>query len=489
MPWSEGDENNEPVEDKHALFKAGFEYWNSSEMTITEIETATQFERWQVYVGQWINYFASKEGIGWVHAGLDIVGMIPVIGSVADVLNAGVYFYEGKYAMMVLNLGTAVTGLSGVPVAKWGSNGVKAAEAATKTSKISCMAGALVKVTPHAAIVVAAGYEANESFSKGEYLAGTLHIVTALTHTARGVKAFKNAKFCFTEGTQIVVGMNYDEYGNFANYDTKNIEDIQVGDLVYSYNTLTGETELTEVTQTFALRSDHINYLTVVDEDGNEQTLETTDSHPFWVVTDDPDLERAAREVVDENGVWLYHEGIEPAEHGYWVEAKDLRVGDVFLGANGELSTLTNIVRVEQEGGIAVFNFTVDGNHNYFILAKEYEYGQTCVLVHNAKYDKIAGVRNRGPRLGQKQGREFRTETLQLHEFDSTMPKHIRGWLKNERRMIEYGNRTSPRNPPGYVLAHGRTTPAREGFDYSNSRLQLKILNDLEERIRRRFGH
>ena len=124
--------------------------------------------------------------------------------------------------------------------------------------------------------------------------------------------------------------------------------------------------------------------MTIVDEDGNEQVIETTDTHPFWVVTDDPDLERAARSVVDENGVWLYHENIGATEHGFWVEAKDLRVGDVFLGANGELSTLTNIVRIEQEGGIAVFNFTVEGNHDYFILAKEYENGQTCELVHNA---------------------------------------------------------------------------------------------------------
>jgi len=45
--------------------------------------------------------------------------------------------------------------------------------------------------------------------------------------------------------------------------------------------------------------------------------------------------------------------------NGFWVEAKDLRVGDVFLGVNGELSMLTNIVRIEQDGGIAVFNFTV----------------------------------------------------------------------------------------------------------------------------------
>jgi len=43
--------------------------------------------------------------------------------------------------------------------------------------------------------------------------------------------------------------------------------------------------------------------------------------HPFWVVTDEPDLERAARGLVDENGVWLYHENIGPTENGFWVEA------------------------------------------------------------------------------------------------------------------------------------------------------------------------
>ena len=97
-----------------------------------------------------------------------------------------------------------------------------------------------------------------------------------------------------------------------------------------------------------------------------------------------PDLSRAARDYSD----GMYHGNLEVTEHGYWVEAKDLRVGDVFLGASGELSVLTNAVRVKQDGGIAVFNFTVEGNHDYFVLAKEYEYGQSCILVHNAKdYD------------------------------------------------------------------------------------------------------
>ena len=70
---------------------------------------------------------------------------------------------------------------------------------------------------------------------------------------------------------------------------------------------------------------------------------------------------------------------------GYLVEAKDLREGDVFLGANGELSTLVATERVVFPDGIKVYNFTVDGNHDYFVIAATDEYGQTCILVHNAK--------------------------------------------------------------------------------------------------------
>ncbi|MCX4240086.1 hypothetical protein [Paraliomyxa miuraensis] len=88
---------------------------------------------------------------------------------------------------------------------------------------------------------------------------------------------------------------------------------------------------------------------------------------------------------------------------------------------------------------------------------------------------------------GAKQGRQNRVDWLEVNEFEPTQPKHVRGWLKNERRRIESGNGSPlPRNPPGYVQAHGRSTPAREGFDYSNSRLQHTDLNRLEESVRRR---
>ncbi|MCL2120351.1 MAG: HINT domain-containing protein, partial [Planctomycetaceae bacterium] len=230
---------------------------------------------------------------------------------------------------------------------------------------------------------------------------------------------------CFTEGTQIVVGMEQteDECGNLMTiYTTVNIEDVKVGDWVYSYNTLTGETELCKVTETFSLASNHINRLTFIDEHGYEQTIESTDAHPFWVVFNDPDLSRAARSVADENGMIFYHENLESGLNGYWVEAKDLRIRDVFLDATGKLSTLTNTVRVEQSDGVAVFNFTVENNHNYYILAKDFEYGQSCVLVHN---------NSQVPRLVQTKGHTLNPEAAkQIIKYNDLNPrKYNRGVL------------------------------------------------------------
>ncbi|MDR0521671.1 MAG: HINT domain-containing protein [Planctomycetaceae bacterium] len=93
------------------------------------------------------------------------------------------------------------------------------------------------------------------------------------------------------------------------------------------------------------------------DANGNEQIVETTDFHPFWIVNKEA-----------------------------WVEAKDLQIGDTFLGTNGELSTFVEKERVEYPAGITVYNFTVDGNHDCFVIAQTAEFGQTSVLVHNAKY-------------------------------------------------------------------------------------------------------
>jgi hypothetical protein len=173
-------------------------------------------------------------------------------------------------------------------------------------------------------------------------------------------------------------------------YVTKNIEEIQVGDEVYAFDVETGETVKRRVTNVLQRTSDHLRYLTVHDSN-KTQIFETTDSHPFWVVTDTPDLSRAAQENVTDNGVWLHHENVDTTEHGYYVEAGHLQVGDVFISPHGKLSTLEKTERTEYPNGITVYNFEVEDNHNYFVIAnpEAFQNGAEPVLVHNAKCTQI----------------------------------------------------------------------------------------------------
>ncbi|MEJ7589996.1 MAG: hypothetical protein WKF77_00455 [Planctomycetaceae bacterium] len=169
-----------------------------------------------------------------------------------------------------------------------------------------------------------------------------------------------------------------------------------------------------------------------------------------------------------------------------WVPAGDLQLDEIVQTLTG---TATLTARSQRASRETVFNLEVHRTHAYHVSG-------LGVLAHNTGLPcptaKVpAGTRNRGPKLGQQQGRDFRVETLELYEFDPNQPRHVRGWLENERRRIagSGGGGSTPRNPPGYVQGHGRTTPAREGFDYSNSRLQGEDLNKLEESIRRRATH
>ncbi len=64
------------------------------------------------------------------------------------------------------------------------------------------------------------------------------------------------------------------------------------------------------------------------------------------------------------------------------------------------MSQLLAIERVEFSDGITVYNFTVANNSNYFVIA-EGEFGQTCILVHNA----IQCGATIDPRTGEEVGR------------------------------------------------------------------------------------
>lgn len=150
---------------------------------------------------------------------------------------------------------------------------------------------------------------------------------------------------CFLAGTDVVM----------ADGSTKDIEDIEVGDLVLSTDPETGKTgakKVTKLSQTVGEK--HLNELSIATEDGAEQ-LTATDEHPFW----------------------------SPSEKS-WIAAGDLTSGMSLLTSDGQTVIVTG--NRGYTSYAATYNFTVEDWHTYYVLA-----GKTPVLVHNANC--IVGTR------------------------------------------------------------------------------------------------
>lgn len=141
---------------------------------------------------------------------------------------------------------------------------------------------------------------------------------------------------------------------------TKNIEDIQAGDLVLARDEHGSAIGLKPVKEAYQRVSHHLRYLTFETPDGNQQTLSTTDEHPFWSVT---------------------------AEE--FVEAGSLIVGYFVTGPNGETQTLVSSNREEFPNGVPVFNFLVTDYHSDFVAESA---AKPVILVHNAEYDDVVDL-------------------------------------------------------------------------------------------------
>lgn len=150
---------------------------------------------------------------------------------------------------------------------------------------------------------------------------------------------------CFVAGTMIAVptltGVGY-----------KPIEEISVGDLVYSYNENTGTVGVNMVTEAFVNQSSTIVNLCV-----NGETISTTPNHPFFV-----------------------------ADRG-WMKAETIIPGMEIMLMDGS-SAVVNSTQLQPIDAVDVYNFTVDNDHTYFV-------GETCLLVHN-QCNTLQGKRQDG---------------------------------------------------------------------------------------------
>lgn len=136
---------------------------------------------------------------------------------------------------------------------------------------------------------------------------------------------------CFVEGTKVSTPNGL-----------INIEDLKIGDIVYTYNEQNGKVEEKPIQKTFINSSNEIAIITFE----NGEKIENTKPHPYYVIGKG------------------------------WTETKDLKLGDKILTQSGKAEKIVNIKTSMQAKEILVYNLKIQDNHNYFV-------GTTKLLVHN----------------------------------------------------------------------------------------------------------
>ena len=177
------------------------------------------------------------------------------------------------------------------------------------------------------------GSENTHEYIDLDYATSYIVKVEAIDKNENKGEAFATAGTqCFVAGTQVLTedGM-------------KNIEDIEIGQRVYTINTDTNEKELKEVIDLFRGTSNELYKLKIGDE-----IITTTPKHQFYIV-----------------------------DKG-WVRAYDLKEGDRIVSKETEDLIIEKIEHEKLENPVKVYNLTVKGNHNYLITKYK-------LLVHNVK--------------------------------------------------------------------------------------------------------
>ena len=145
-----------------------------------------------------------------------------------------------------------------------------------------------------------------------------------------------NISTCFVAGTKVL-----------TKNGLKNIEDIKVGEYVYTFDPDKNIKELQPVTDTMISKNNKLYEITLE----NGEVIKATEKHPFYVL-----------------------------DKG-WVRSYDLKVGDELTSPKVGLIKIKTIKIKQYKEAITVYNLGVKDNHNY--LVTEYE-----ILVHNATPSK-----------------------------------------------------------------------------------------------------
>ena len=135
-----------------------------------------------------------------IQLGLDIAGMIPAVGAVADLANAGIAAARGNYAEAGLSLVAAVPGIGqlaaagklGTKAEKTVKYGAKAAKAIAKTDKAADVAKLAAKHGDKIKVAAKGEVAEGDWINAAHSAVGVFEVGKAVT-TSRTVKAVKDS--------------------------------------------------------------------------------------------------------------------------------------------------------------------------------------------------------------------------------------------------------------------------------------------------------
>ncbi len=176
------------------------------------------------------------------------------------------------------------------------------------------------------------------------------------------------------------------------------IQDLKIGNRVWSFNAATGYKELNEVTQLFTRAAKDRIQITLGDS-----VIETTSKHPFRV-----------------------------KDKG-WIPAEELKVGDLLWTSDGHWQEIEGAEKLGIE--VRVYNFEVKEVHNYFVSKDE-------VLAHNLLAACAVNHVNNGDRPSWRQATRTTLIAEQAVRLDNDGTPIIRsgvsGYTARLDEMISY---------------------------------------------------
>jgi hypothetical protein len=263
-----------------------------------------------------------------LHTIVDVLEMLPSIGTAAGGVHAAIYLAEGDYENAALSA-LAMVPIAG-PAAKWSIKGGKAAAKLLGKGATKAAPGATKAIKETGKRV----YDAvNKPVS--EFVHGTLKNSRWDDPVANVVNAL-GFQACFVAGTPVRLVDGW-----------RAIEELLVGDRLLSRSEwdAAGALVACEVTAV------HVREALVWELVLGGQTIVTTAEHPFFSV-----------------------------ERG-WVKLQELAVGETLVGHDGQWTKVASVRNTNEWR--TVYNVTVAEHHTYFVGKDEWGFS---VWVHNARY-------------------------------------------------------------------------------------------------------